>query len=153
LRSNLRKRAWRIWDALFTGVPYGIFKMGTGWYWWTWAHASIGGPLMLAWGLIDVGLNLAAAIWARPIPFCLLSQLGTAIDRRRGHPEIRFNDLGLALDTLLSFSLVSGMIWNGCIPKLVPVFGRAWDLAVVCNVLAVGVARVVDAVDRPVSQS
>ena len=139
---------WRVWNALFTGVPYGIFKMGTGWYWWTWTDASLPGALMLLWGLIDVSLNLAAALWIRPIPFCLLGVLGTVLDRGRFRSRVRFNDLGLALDTLLSFSLVGGMLWNGCLPSLAPAFGRAWDVAVVCNVLAVGVTRVVEAVQQ-----
>lgn len=148
---HLQGRARVIWDALLTGVPFGIFKMGTGYTLWTYYNLSWG-LLLIAWGLIDLATNLAAAFWPRPLPYCLLSALGRALDRR---PILsgtnQFEPVLLALDSLLSFLLVSGMIWFHAIPQLGYPMQRIWEFAVVCQVMGVGISRVLHALNHPVT--
>ena len=151
-------------------MPYGVYKMGTGWYLWA-IQGHMVGWLLLAWGIVDFSTNLLVLFWRRPIPYCLLAALGYHLDRlrylqRRRHlgereddederPEphavrpFRWEELGLGVDALLSFLFVSAMIWFGAIPQITPAFGRAWDIAVVANVTAVGLGRVLEALRHP----
>lgn len=142
----LPERAWRWWNALFTGIPFGIFKLEAGCYLCLYHPAqTLAGSALALLGALDILLNLLACFFPNPFPFCVLSGLGQILDTHSSPRRIRFCDLGLALDTLLAFSVVALMIWNGCLPTLVPTFGRSWDVAVVCNVLGVGLARVAEA--------
>jgi hypothetical protein len=130
--------AARLRAALLTGVPFGIFKIGGGWAAWHDLHPAVGAVFM-AWGAIDVALNLAAVIHPRRVSYCLLSNAGRLLDHRRtGATE----QLLLALDTLLSFGIVSSMILAHRMAALPPVMVRVWELAVVANILGVGVGRV-----------
>jgi hypothetical protein len=47
----------------------------------------------------------------------------------------------LALDTLLAFAIVATMIWFGRIGGLPGPYVLLWEVAVICNVLGVGVER------------
>ena len=129
----------RIYEALLTGVPYGVFKLQTGWLLTTEEGAFVGYVLMLM-GVVDLGLNLAGVFKPSPFPLCTFVVLGRFFSTP-GKPR-RYDEIALALDTLLSFLLVSGMIWFGAIGRLVPVFGRLWDVCVILNIVSVGVARV-----------
>lgn len=147
----LEGRARVIWDALLTGVPFGIFKMGTGYYLWTFHGFNIA-VLLMAWGLIDLATNLVAAFWPRPLPYCLLSAFGRYLDRQDIlESKNRFEPIFLALDSLLSFVLISGMIWFHAIPELGSPLSRIWEFSVVCQVIGVGVSRVLYVIHNPVN--
>lgn len=124
----------RIWDALLTGVPFAIYKLGTGYYLWTFSLPWVG-CLFMAWGFLDLATNLAAAVWPRPLPCCFLSALGRVL----GQSENR----ALAVDTLLAFTLVSAMIWFRCLPDLGFPLRRLWEIATISQVLGVGIMRVI----------
>lgn len=161
----LEAHSSRWWHAILTGLPYGVYKMGTGWYLWAIAGHDWGW-ILIGWGLLDFSTNLFSAFWSRSIPYCLLSALGYYLDRhlywqrRRSsraqddrppaaERPFRWEELALGVDALFSFSLVSWMIWNGNIPKIQPAFRRAWDVAVISNVLAVGLSRILHALRHP----
>lgn len=121
----------RLYDALLTGVPFGIFKMAAG---WTLANHGAGylGVLVMAWGGMDILLNVLTMAAPDHVSWCLLSNVGRLVDG-----EERF----LALDTFLSFAIVAAMIGFHLLPELPPALVRAWDLAVIGNVMGVGVDR------------
>lgn len=166
----LRANQQRWWQALLTGVPYAVYKLATGYYLWNLCGNWFGVCLMM-WGLFDFSSNLATMFVTRPTPFCLLAVIGHWLDvraylgaRQRGESPssssvseavpalatpFRWEELGLGLDTLASFVLVSYMIWNRHIPDIVPYFGRTWDLAVIANITSVGMSRVLTALDSP----
>lgn len=144
----LEGRTRVVWDALLTGVPFGIFKMGTGYFLWTF-HGVWLAVLLIGWGIIDLGLNLIAAVWPRPLPYCLLSAFGRWLDRLEG--TNRYEPILLAVDTLLSFVLISGMIWFHAIPELGFPLSRIWEFAVVCQIIGVGVSRVLYVINNPVN--
>ena len=114
-----------------TGVPFGVFKVALGA--WLADRVSPGlGAVIIGWGALDVALNVAAI----PVPglsYCLLSNIGRRFGRE---------DLLLAIDTLLAFAIVACMVGLGLVRELPEPLRRAYDLAVVLNVLAAGLERV-----------
>jgi hypothetical protein len=140
----LSERAQRSWDALLTGVPFGIYKVSTGYYFWTYQN-PVAGLLLIAWGIMDLATNLVAACWQRALPYCFLSALGRLLDRQQSWKHGRRNEnVSLALDTLLSAILVSGMIGFRLIPQLGPYRGL-WEWATICQVVGVGLSRLLHA--------
>lgn len=134
----------RLYDASLVGVPFGIFKVAAGWT-MSANGLPLAGQLVMLWGVIDVLLNLAAMVGGRHA-YCLLAMIGRWLDGRRGdHWEERL----LALDTFLSFGIVSGMIWFRFLPALPRLLGRTWDLAVIGNVMGVGAERLYNALRQP----
>lgn len=126
----------RLYDALLTGLPFGVFKIAAGWIIATFGTPLVGWTVVL-WGILDLLLNLAV-LTGSGSSYCTLSSLGRALDRRGGG---RWEERLLALDTFLSFGIVSLMIWLGYIPRLPGGLILAWNLSVVGNVMGVGVER------------
>ena len=128
----------RLWAAALTGIPFGVFKVGTGWY----VYASINpvlGSTLVAWGFVDILFNILSVPLPRSVSYCLLSNIGRRIDVQTGREDLEH--ILLALDTLLTFVIVAGMIWFRQLSLLPAVLGRLWDLSVVCNVVGVGAER------------
>jgi hypothetical protein len=129
----------RLWAVVLTGIPYGVFKIGAGLAAYEDVAPAVG-IAFIAWGVVDILLNLASVPWGRQVSHCLLSNIGRRLDRRRGAGG--HEQLYLAIDTLLSFAIVATMIWFnrvGALPELVV---RAWELSVIATVLGAGVERV-----------
>ena len=97
----------------------------------------------MAWGGVDIVLNILSVPFAGRVDHCLLSNIGRGIDRLTNRQE--WKNILLGVDTLLAFLIVSGMIWFGALPLKPYVMGRVWDVAVVCNVLSVGLQQIWDA--------
>ncbi|HEY3359782.1 MAG TPA: hypothetical protein VGQ83_41415 [Polyangia bacterium] len=129
----------RLWAALLTGVPFGVFKIGGGLAALVDVH-QVAGVAFIVWGALDVALNLAAIAWPGAVSYCALSNAGRRLDRRAARPGRE--QLLLALDTLLSFGIVASMIWTGRIATLPRPMVSVWESAVIANVLGVGVERV-----------
>lgn len=126
----MRPTVRRLWDAALTGVPFGVFKVALGAWLIDHGPAPLGAAVV-GWGVLDIALNLAAV----PLPavsYCALSNLGRRVGRE---------DLLLAIDTFLSFAIVAVMVGLGLVRELPDPLRRAYDLAVVLNVLAAGVER------------
>ncbi len=133
----------RIWTAGLMGAPFGVYKMGFGWYEFDHAHPVIGIAAM-AWGAIDIGINLIAVLFPRVTAWCLLANLGRLIDRGIG--KRIWETILLAVDTTASFAIVSVMIWFGRLPLEPLIAAHVWNLAVVCNVLSVGLDQLYRAI-------
>ncbi|MEN8803332.1 MAG: hypothetical protein ABF297_15290 [Thiogranum sp.] len=128
----------RLWAAALTGIPFGVFKVGTGWY----MVASINpvlGSALVAWGIVDILFNILSVPLPGSVSYCLLSNIGRRIDIHAGRKD--WEHILLAADTLLTFVIVAGMIWFRQLSFLPAVLGRLWDLSVVCNVVGVGAER------------
>lgn len=132
------RRLRRSYDALLTGVPFGIFKVAAGWVLWQAGLPALG-VLAVLWGSVDVLLNLLVALVQPHLSYCLLGSVGRWLERRG--EGANWEELLLALDTFLSFAIVAAMIGLHLLPTLPPTLGRAWDVAVIFNVLGVGVER------------
>jgi len=129
----------RLWAALLTGIPFGVFKLGGGLAAQHDIHPLVG-LAFLVWGGLDVALNLGAVVWPRAVGYCALSNLGRLLDRRggaRGREQLL-----LAVDTFCAFAVVASMIWTGRIATLPRPMVTVWEVAVIANILAVGVERV-----------
>ena len=133
----------RIWLSVLTGLPFGIYKFGFGWFEFHQGHVIVGGAAMI-WGVVDIGINLVAVPFPGRLSWCLLSNLGRLVDRCREGKN--WEKVLLGVDTTASFLIVSIMIVLGRLPLEPPVLGGLWNLAVVGNVMAVGLEQLYRAV-------
>lgn len=127
--------------SLTIGIPFGIFKLlfgitiirigtdlpfpvsGTGW-------------IVTAWALTDLIMNIGreiSDILKRPAPFeyCTIAQAG-----RLFHMPMVF----LAIDTLLTFSIICTMLWSGWIATLSTVESYLWYAATTLNLISLSLA-------------
>lgn len=125
-------RMRRAYDALLTGVPFGVFKVAAGWV--LGGYVPMLGVMVMIWGGIDILLNLLAIAIPDGVSYCLLSNLG----KRRG--DI-WEDRGLALDMFLSFAIVATLIGFKLLPTLPAPLWAAYDASVIANVLGAGLDR------------
>lgn len=135
----------RLWAAALTGIPFGVFKVGTGSYVYAFINPVLG-SVIVAWGIVDILLNILSVPLPGSVSFCLLSNIGRRIDVHAGRKD--WEHILLAADTLLTFVVVAGMIWFRQLSVLPAVLGRLWDLSVVCNVVGVGAERLWRALHR-----
>ncbi len=133
----------RLWTAALTGIPFGIYKMGFGWYEYHHAHPAIGIAAMI-WGAIDIILNILSVPLPKTVAWCLLANIGQWIDHTV-KKKIWKNFL-LAVDTTASFLIVAVMILFGRLPLEPELMGQIWNVAVVCNILSVGLEQLYRAV-------
>jgi hypothetical protein len=135
----------RLWATLLTGIPFGVFKLATGWYFYGYVN-SVLGVVFIAWGATDILLNILSLPLPRLVSYCLLSNIGRRIDVHTGGKS--WEPILLGLDTLLSFLVVASMIWFRLLPLLPLGLRRMWDLAVVASVLGAGAERLWRAVQQ-----
>ena len=123
--------------SLTIGIPFCIFKMlfgisavriGAG----TSMLLNTGGWLIIGWALADLVLNLGREVYDlmnRPAPFeyCTIAQVG------------RFFSLPmvfLAIDTLLTFTIICIMLWSGWIATLTTFESYLWYAATTLNLIS-----------------
>ncbi|MDP3562855.1 MAG: hypothetical protein Q8R70_00040 [Methanoregula sp.] len=123
--------------SLTIGVPFCIYKMIFGI-----SILRAGGPLfavagwlIILWAVADFLMNAAYSVQDLlhlPPRFecCTLAQAGRLFSR----PMVF-----LALDTLLSFSIISLMLWSGWIATLSPVEVPLWYAATTLNLVSLSV--------------
>lgn len=136
----------RLWMAALTGIPFAVYKMGFGWYHLQHGQHALGIAAM-AWGGIDVVVNVMAVPLPKHVAWCLLANIGRWIDRRFGRKY--WESVLLAIDTTASFSISSYMIWFGRLPLEPWIAAKFWNAAVVGNVLAVGLQQLYVALRTP----
>lgn len=130
----------RVVDAFLTGIPFGIYKAGAGSILFPMGY-PIPGALLMAWGALDIVMNMLDLILPDRFACCSLAWLG-----QRMSPTAIWRERALALDMMISFTIISSMIWFHGIPLLKPPFSSVWDIAVVSNVMSSGAIRVYDSV-------
>lgn len=140
MRDSLGRRIWR---AALTGIPFGIYKIGFGWWEHHHAHPTFG-LIMMLWGALDILLNLLAPAFPDQTAWCLLANLGRRVDRAAR--KRLWEGLLLGVDTLMSFTIVALMIWFGRLPLEPTWVATCWNIAVICNVLSVGLEQIYRAV-------
>jgi hypothetical protein len=130
-------------QALTIGVPFCIFKLlfgiliiraGTG-------QSSIFVAfswLVIAWASIDVIMNLARVYFDlsgrdSPVEYCTIAQAGRFLGRPR---------LFLAIDTFLSFSIISIALWSGWIRYLSTTESYLWYGATTLNLISISLVNI-----------
>jgi hypothetical protein len=136
------RRAGELFEVATVGLPFCVFKGAVGELlvargWW------VAGLTLLALAAVDAALNLVNLGWlalrgSRAVSECLLAWVAR---RGRAPHDARSAELGSALDVLLSFCLVAGMVALGGISGLPAPLLAAWNTAVVANVLGAGLSR------------
>jgi hypothetical protein len=150
-----RRLAAELLEVLTVGFPFCVFKAGVGAWCMQRGLPWAGVPLLLLAGVDALlnGTNLLAlaATRRRAVPACLLSALTQRLGLFHGLPHARRADLGNALDMLLAFTLVAGMVGFGLLAELGPRLLAAWNGAVVLNVLGAGLGRLGGSLEKVVS--
>jgi hypothetical protein len=123
--------------SLTIGIPFCVFKLIFGL-----SAMRVGIPgfavfgwIVVAWALADLGMNIGRSVFdlgGSPAPFeyCTIAQLG----RRVGRPTVF-----LAIDTLLSFTIICLMLWSGWIARLSPIEAYLWYGATTLNLISLSV--------------
>ncbi|OPY37951.1 MAG: hypothetical protein A4E35_01006 [Methanoregula sp. PtaU1.Bin051] len=122
------------------GIPFCMYKFLCGI-----AAVRIGSPdssllvaagwLVVAWAVVDLSMNAGRAVLdiaakKAPFEYCMIAQLGQLL---------RMPMVFLALDTLLSFSIICFMLWSGWIATLTPAESYLWYGATTLNLISLSV--------------
>lgn len=127
-------------QALTIGFPFCVFKLlfglliirtGTG------NVQALFGSLVIFWASVDLLMNLTRALLhlsgrASPIEYCIIAQVGRIFRRPR---------FFLAIDTLLSFSIISFVLWSGWIKLLSPNESYLWYAATTLNLMGISIVN------------
>jgi hypothetical protein len=137
-------------EILTVGLPFCVFKLLTGLIAAGAPRLAPVGYALLALGAVDLVLNainlVALCTLRRRISAVCLAQV--VLGRRAAR-----DDLGLAVDVFLSFSLVAVVIGFGLLLRLPRWALSIWNLAVVLNVVGAGVGRLLGAVRAPTTRT
>ena len=124
--------------SITIGIPFCIFKLILG----VVVVRELAVPVLAlaGWGIIlwagtDLLMNLGRAIMdllhrESPFEYCTIAQLG----RLFGLPAVF-----LALDTLLAFLIICGMLWSGWIARLTLLESWLWYAATSLNLVSLSV--------------
>jgi len=124
--------------SLTIGVPFCIFKILFGVLAFRVGESGGSVPLQAAgfliviWACADLLMNLIRAILdilgrSNVIEFCTLAQAGRIL-----HAPAVF----LALDTVITFSIISFVLWSGWIVRLAPLESYLWYFATTLNLIS-----------------
>ena len=103
--------------------------------------AEMASVLFIVWGLIDLLLNTISlhAVCCRGklhYSVCLLS-----IISKKHSAMSKYRDFGEALDIMLSFMIVSFVVWQNLFTLMDETQVKLWNICTVVNVLGAGIAR------------
>lgn len=148
------KRTWRqageigdrfflspAFQALTIGIPFCIFKTFFG---LLALRSGASFPfivlawLVLAWALADLIMNLVRVCYhlagrSSPVEYCTIAQAGRLLQRPR---------LFLAIDTLISFSIICFVLWSGWIALLSRHESYFWYAATTLNLISVSLVNI-----------
>ena len=143
-RDAIQKVFQRPFFLSFTiGIPFCIFKLlfgvtvirtGSG----NNLFISTFGLLIVFWAAADLLMNTGRStldLLHRPAPFeyCIIAQVG-----RYFHKPMVF----LAIDTLLTFSILCAMLWSGWITRLSLFESYLWYSATTMNLISLSLAGI-----------
>ena len=130
-------------QALTIGVPFCIFKLLFGLLALRAADQGSAaltafGWLIVVWAATDLSMNLARVFFhlsgkASPVEYCAIAQAGRLFGRPR---------LFLAIDTLISFSIICFVLWSGWIVRLARVESYLWYAATTLNLISISVVNI-----------
>jgi hypothetical protein len=148
--TQLGRRSWVLPSAevLTVGLPFCAFKLLT-------ALVFLRIPSLVAVGYALIGLGLVDLV------FNVLNLVSLVIRRRRASDVCltdfvlrrlswgrAYEDLGIAIDVLLSFGLVALVIGAGMLLQMPRWALPIWNVAVVLNVLGAGIGRLLAALQQ-----
>jgi len=150
-----RRLAAELLEVITVGFPFCVFKAGVGAWCLQRGLPWAGVPLLLLAGADALlnALNLVslAAARRRAVPACVLSAATQRGGVKGASSRAWRADLGNALDMLLAFTLVAGMVGSGMLRELDARLLAAWNWAVVMNVLGAGLGRLGASLEKVVS--
>jgi len=129
-------------QALTIGVPFCIFKLLFGLLALRTGVPSaslIGlGWLVIAWAFADLLMNLLRVFFhlagrEATIEYCTIAQAGRLFQRPR---------LFLAIDTLITFSIICFVLWSGWIVRLSQQESYLWYAATTLNLISISAVNV-----------
>jgi hypothetical protein len=129
-------------QALTIGVPFCIFKLLFGLLALRAGSPSVYlfalGWLVIAWALADLLMNLARVFFhlagrEAPIEYCTIAQAGRIFKRPR---------LFLAIDTLITFSIICFVLWSGWIVRLSQEESYLWYAATTLNLISISAVNI-----------
>ncbi len=102
------------------------------------------GGMVVAWAGVDFAMNTVRAAGdllhiPTPLEYCMLAELG-----RLFHRPMVF----LAVDTLLSFSIICVVLWSGWIMQLKPVESFLWYAATTLNLISISLVSLYNEAKR-----
>lgn len=129
-------------QALTIGLPFCIFKLLFGMLAMRTNAASATlstfGWLVIAWALADLLMNLARIFFhisgrTAPIEYCTIAQTGRLFKRP---------GLFLAIDTLVTFSIICFVLWSGWIVRLSMHESYLWYAATTLNLMGISIVNI-----------
>jgi len=151
MKEQTRQRIEKIGDSIFLsptfqaltiGVPFCIFKLIFGLLALCAGASSVilsvFAWLVIAWALTDLIMNLARVYFhlsgrEAPIEYCTIAQAGRLF---------KSPGLFLAIDTLLSFSIICFVLWSGWITQLSRQEAYFWYAATTLNLISISVVNI-----------
>ncbi|MBN1323752.1 MAG: hypothetical protein JW986_07125 [Methanotrichaceae archaeon] len=123
-------------QALTIGIPFSLFKLLFGVLCIRMGADSVlvvFGALVIIWASADLAMNVLRAAFdlagrMSPVEFCTIAQVGRLIGRPR---------VFLAIDTLVSFSIICAVLWSGWIANLRPNESILWYAATTLNLISI----------------
>lgn len=129
-------------QALTIGVPFCIFKLLFGLLSMRTDASSASlfalGWLVISWSFADLLMNLARIFFdlvgrESSIEYCTIAQAGRLFNRAR---------LFLAIDTLVTFSIICFVLWSGWIVRLSLQESYLWYAATTLNLISISVVNI-----------
>ncbi|MDQ1261396.1 MAG: hypothetical protein QG575_577 [Euryarchaeota archaeon] len=129
-------------QALTIGVPFCIFKLLFGLLALRSGEPSASlfalGWLVIAWSVADLLMNLARVFFhltgrESSIEYCTIAQAGKLLNRAR---------LFLAIDTLVTFSIICFVLWSGWIVRLSLHESYLWYAATTLNLISISAVNI-----------
>jgi hypothetical protein len=147
LKKSASKQKWyrtSLFLSITIGIPFCIFK-----YLFGMLSVRAGiiysnhfllvfGQFVIVWAAIDVLLNVAGIIFnvlgkKSWVEFCLIAQIGSIFGR---------SALFLAIDTLLSFSIICFVLWSGWIKNLDLYESYLWYASTTLNLISISMVNI-----------
>lgn len=134
-----------VFQALTIGVPFCVFKLLFGLLALRMGETSAAstsisafGWLVIAWAFADLLMNLARVFFhlagrAAPVEYCTIAQAGRLFKRP---------GLFLAIDTLVSFSIICFVLWSGWIVHLRLEESYLWYAATTLNLISISAVNI-----------
>lgn len=128
-------------EIITVGLPFCAFKLLTGFIALHTPTLSVLGYALIALSVLDLAFNLVNLTSLAIVRRRVSRVCSTDFVVHRLPWGKTYDDLGIALDVFLSFSLVALVVGAGLLTRM-PSWGlRMWNTAVVFNVLGAGIGR------------
>ncbi|MDQ7825215.1 MAG: hypothetical protein RDV48_20605 [Candidatus Eremiobacteraeota bacterium] len=142
--KSKESRTASIFSSLTIGIPFCMYKFLFGMLVIR-NHMELPGWIIIIWALADALMNLARSSFLlaqkkSPIETCTLAQLGRLFNRTA---------VFLAIDTLLSFSIICFVLWSRWITELRPQESPLWYLATTINLASLSIVSLWSEIRKP----